>query len=86
MQLLSFNFLVLFTLCFILYYALKDRFRNALLLVVSFVFIGWYHLPFLLTAIAVALYTFCGSVFESCLRHVFFHIHSSGSFSGFQGE
>ena len=58
MQLLSFNFLVLFTLCFILYYALKDRFRNALLLVVSFVFIGWYHLPFLLTAIAVALYTF----------------------------
>lgn len=58
MQLLSISFLILFTLCFILCYALNGRYRNALLLVASAVFIGWYHLPFLLTAAAVALYTF----------------------------
>jgi alginate O-acetyltransferase complex protein AlgI len=58
MQFLSLTFLILFILCFILCYALKGRYRNAMLLMTSFVFIGWYHLPFLLTAIVVALYTF----------------------------
>ncbi len=58
MEFLSVSFLILFTLCFILCYALKGRYRNALLLVVSAVFIGWYHLPFLLIAVATALYTF----------------------------
>lgn len=58
MQLLSFNFLILFALCFIVHYALKDRYRNALLLVASGVFIAWYHLPFLITAVAVALFTY----------------------------
>lgn len=58
MQFLSFNFLALFTLYFFLYYAVKGRARNLILLVTSCIFIGWYYLPFLLTAVVVALFTF----------------------------
>ena len=58
MQFLSFSFLALFTLCFFLYYAVKGRARNLILLVTSCIFIGWYYLPFLLTAVVVALFTF----------------------------
>ena len=54
MQFLSFSFLALFTL----YYAVKGRARNLILLVTSCIFIGWYYLPFLLTAVVVALFTF----------------------------
>lgn len=57
MQFLSFSFLALFTLCFFLYYAVKGRARNLILLVTSCIFIGWYYLPFLLTAVVVALFT-----------------------------
>lgn len=53
-----FCFLALFTLCFFLYYAVKGRARNLILLVTSCIFIGWYYLPFLLTAVVVALFTF----------------------------
>ena len=58
MQFLSVSFLALFTLCFFLYYAVKGRARNLILLVTSCIFIGWYYLPFLLTAVVVALFTF----------------------------
>ena len=58
MQFLSFNFLAVFPLCFFLYYAVKGRARNLILLVTSCIFIGWYYLPFLLTAVVVALFTF----------------------------
>ena len=58
MQFLSFSFLALFALCFFLYYAVKGRARNLILLVTSCIFIGWYYLPFLLTAVVVALFTF----------------------------
>ena len=58
MQFISFIFLSLFTLCFFLYYAVKGRARNLILLVTSCIFIGWYYLPFLLTAVVVALFTF----------------------------
>ena len=58
MQFLSFSFLALFTLCFFLYYSVKGRSRNLILLVTSCIFIGWYYLPFLLTAVVVALFTF----------------------------
>lgn len=60
MQFLSFSFLALFTLCFFLYYAVKGRACNLILLVTSCIFIGWYYLPFLLTAVVVALFTFFG--------------------------
>lgn len=40
MQFLSFSFLALFTLCFFLYYAVKGRARNLILLVTSCIFIG----------------------------------------------
>lgn len=58
MQFLSINFFLLFTLLFALYCILDIRYRNGLLLAASFVFIGWYYLPFLITAIVVALFTF----------------------------
>lgn len=37
---------------------IKGRARNLILLVTSCIFIGWYYLPFLLTAVVVALFTF----------------------------
>ena len=44
MQFLSFSFLALITLCFFLYYAVKGRARNFILLAASCIFIGWYYL------------------------------------------
>ncbi len=58
MQFLSIDFILLFTICFVLYCILNIRYRNILLLCASCVFIGWYYLPFLLTASLVALFTF----------------------------
>ncbi len=58
MELLSINFFLLFTLTFVLYCILNVRYRNRLLLVASCLFAGWYYPPFLITAVAVALFTF----------------------------
>lgn len=58
MQFLSLSFLALFAICFIFCYTFKGHFRNIFLLIVSAVFISWFHISFLITAVAVALYTF----------------------------
>ncbi len=58
MQFFSIAFFVLFAICFILYIQVGKRYRNILLLAASFVFIGWSYLPFLITALAIALFTY----------------------------
>jgi alginate O-acetyltransferase complex protein AlgI len=58
MEFLSIRFLVLFSVSFLIYCLVGKRFRNSLLLLASFVFIGWLYPPFLITAVAVALFTF----------------------------
>lgn len=58
MEFLSISFLVLFSVSFLIYCLVGKRFRNSLLLLASFVFIGWLYPPFLITAVAVALFTF----------------------------
>ena len=58
MLFLSLNFWILFCLCFIAYYALKAKYQNALLLFVSCIFIGYYQLSFLITAVIISLFTY----------------------------
>ena len=52
------NFVVLFACTFILYHTLPSRFRKATLLTASCLFIGFYHLTFLITALILTLTTF----------------------------
>ena len=51
MSFISLNFVVLFACTFILYHTLPSRFRKATLLTASCLFIGFYHLTFLITAL-----------------------------------
>lgn len=58
MSFTSLNFVVLFACTFILYHTLPSRFRKATLLTASCLFIGFYHLTFLITALILTLTTF----------------------------
>jgi hypothetical protein len=58
MSFISLNFVVLFACTFILYHTLPSRFRKATLLTASCLFIGFYHLTFLITALILTLTTF----------------------------
>lgn len=58
MSFISLNFVVLFACTFILYHTLPSRFRKATLLTASCLFIGFYHLAFLITALILTLATF----------------------------
>lgn len=58
MSFISLNFVVLFACTFILYHTLPSRFRKATLLTASCLFIGFYHLTFLITALILTLATF----------------------------
>ena len=58
MSFISLNFVVLFACTFILYHTLPSRFRKATLLTASCLFIGFYHLAFLITALILTLTTF----------------------------
>ena len=58
MSFISLNFVILFACTFILYHTLPSRFRKAVLLAASCIFIGFYHLAFLTTALVLSLATF----------------------------
>src|SRR5574344_45859 len=58
MQFLSGAFASLFTFTFLLYCLTGAKYRNRILLVATFFFIGLYHVSFLITATVVALFTF----------------------------
>lgn len=58
MSFISLNFVALFACTFILYHTLPPRYKKAVLLAASFVFIGFYHIAFLATALFISLATF----------------------------
>jgi len=59
MEFISIPFVTCMLVTFILYYAFrKRRQQHAVLLLASVVFIGYYHLAYLLTAVGITLFTF----------------------------
>lgn len=59
MSFISFEFILLFAVTFVVYYTVKQtKLQKSLLLLSSFVFAGYYHISFLLVALAISLVTF----------------------------
>lgn len=58
MSFISTEFACLFVLCFAACYLVGQRFRKAVLLASSCIFIGYFHVGFLLVAVAVALFAY----------------------------
>lgn len=58
MLFLSINFIVLFVICYILYFVVKDKYRNLLLLIASCVFVGYNNWMFLLVALLISTFTY----------------------------
>lgn len=58
MEIVSFPFVILFVSTFILYYIIAPTFRNRLLLLASAIFIGYFHISFLITALFISLAVF----------------------------
>lgn len=58
MSFISFNFIILFAFTFILFYTLDAKYRKYVLLLSSAVFIGFYHISFLITAVCISLATY----------------------------
>ncbi len=55
MSFISLNFVVLFVCTFILFYTLNAKYKKYVLLLSSAVFIGFYHISFLVTAVFISL-------------------------------
>ena len=58
MSFISLNFITLFVCTFLLYYTLPPKYRKAILLLSSCIFIGYYHIAFLIIALLISLATF----------------------------
>ena len=58
MSFISLNFVTLFVCTFLLYYILPPKYRKAILLLSSCIFIGYYHIAFLIIALLISLATF----------------------------
>ena len=58
MSFISTEFACLFVLCFAACYLVGQRFRKAVLLASSCIFIGYFHVGCLLVAVAVALFAY----------------------------
>lgn len=58
MSFISLNFVTLFVCTFLLYYTLPPKYRKAILLLSSCIFIGYYHIAFLIIALLISLATF----------------------------
>lgn len=58
MSFISLNFVTLFVCTFLLYYTLPTKYKKAVLLLSSCVFIGYYHIAFLVIALLISLATF----------------------------
>jgi len=58
MSFISLNFVTLFVCTFLLYYTLPLKYRKAILLLSSCIFIGYYHIAFLIIALLISLATF----------------------------
>lgn len=55
MSFISLEFVLLFVCTFILFYAVSSRYRKYVLLAASAIFIAYYHIGFLITAILISL-------------------------------
>ena len=58
MSFISLNFVTLFVCTFLLYYTLPPKYRKAILLLSSCIFIGYYHIAFLIIDLLISLATF----------------------------
>ena len=58
MSFISLNFVTLFVCTFLLYYTLPPKYRKAILLLSSCIFIGYYHIAFLIIALLISLAAF----------------------------
>ena len=58
MSFISLNFVTLFVCTFLLYYTLPPKYRKAILFLSSCIFIGYYHIAFLIIALLISLATF----------------------------
>ena len=58
MSFISLNFVTPFVCTFLLYYTLPPKYRKAILLLSSCIFIGYYHIAFLIIALLISLATF----------------------------
>lgn len=58
MSFISLNFVALFAFTFILYHTIPPKYKKVILLAASFVFIGFYHVAFLLIALFISTATF----------------------------
>lgn len=58
MSFISLNFVILFAGTFVLYHLSPPRYKKAILLGASFIFIGFYHIAFLIIALLISLITF----------------------------
>lgn len=76
MNFLSIGFLILFSICFLLYCLLGSEYRNRLLLAASCFFIGWTNIAFLVTAIAISIFTFYWGIYLQ--RHNSSKVYSGG--------
>lgn len=62
MSFISLEFVLLFLLCFILYHLVSDKGRKYVLLAASGVFIGYFNPVFLVTALAVSIFTYGAAI------------------------
>ena len=58
MSFISLNFVTLFVCSFLLFFTLPPKYRKAILLLSSCIFIGYYHIAFLIIALLISLATF----------------------------
>lgn len=66
MSFISFEFVILFVICFLAYYMAREKLRKYVLLLTSCVFIGYFNLLFLVTALFVSILTYrIGIMIES---------------------
>lgn len=58
MSFISLDFVLLFSFTFILYHTVVPKYKKAILLAASFIFIGFHHIVFLFTALFISFATF----------------------------
>lgn len=69
MSFISLNFAILFAFTFILYHTIPPKYKKVILLAASFVFIGFYHIAFLLIALFISIATFLFGKWMGQARH-----------------
>lgn len=62
MSFISLEFVLLLLLCFTLYHFVSEKGRKRILLAASGVFIGYFNLAFLVTALVVSLFTYGAAI------------------------